>query len=210
MHHDTPLITTIVAGLVLAFVLGAVANRFRLPPLVGYLIAGVLVGPFTPGFVGDVELASELSEIGVILLMFGVGLHFSLKDLLSVRALAVPGAIVQIGGATVMGFGLASVVVAALFVATLFTPLVNGPLIAVLTARTPEGLRAKVMTAVIATNTLAAPVGFLLAGQVLERWGVVTLFGGVVAGITLMSMVFAAIVRRHDDGDHGPRSAARQ
>ena len=87
------LIATIVAGLGLAFVFGALANRLRLPPLVGYLLAGVLVGPFTPGFVADQELAPELAEIGVILLMFGVGLHFSLKDLLSVRAIAIPGAI---------------------------------------------------------------------------------------------------------------------
>ncbi len=107
MPHDTPLISTVVAGLVLAFILGAVANRLRLPPLVGYLIAGVMVGPHTPGFVADMELATELSELGVILLMFGVGLHFSLKDLLSVRALAVPGAMVQIGGATLLGLGLA-------------------------------------------------------------------------------------------------------
>ncbi|MBK8084399.1 MAG: cation:proton antiporter [Devosia sp.] len=108
MPHQTPLISTIVAGLVLAFVLGAIANRFRLPPLVGYLVAGVMVGPHTPGFVADTELATELSEIGVILLMFGVGLHFSLQDLLSVRALAIPGALVQIGGATLLGWGLAS------------------------------------------------------------------------------------------------------
>ena len=107
MPHDTPLISTIVAGLVLAFILGAIANRLRMPPLVGYLIAGVLVGPNTPGFVADSELALELSELGVILLMFGVGLHFSLKDLLSVRALAIPGAVVQIAGATAMGVGLA-------------------------------------------------------------------------------------------------------
>ncbi|PAP99047.1 Kef family K(+) transporter [Mesorhizobium mediterraneum] len=103
MPHDTPLIATIVAGLGLAFVFGAIANRFRIPPLVGYLIAGVLVGPNTPGFVADAGLANELAEIGVILLMFGVGLHFSLKDLLSVRAIAVPGAIVQIGFATAFG-----------------------------------------------------------------------------------------------------------
>ncbi|MFY8032081.1 MAG: cation:proton antiporter, partial [Devosia sp.] len=107
MHHDTPLISTIVAGLVLAFIFGTVANRLRMPPLVGYLLAGVMVGPFTPGFVADADLATELSEIGVILLMFGVGLHFSLKDLLSVRAIAVPGAVVQIGGATLLGLGLA-------------------------------------------------------------------------------------------------------
>ena len=107
MPHETPLIATIVAGLGLAFIFGAVANRFRVPPLVGYLIAGVLVGPHTPGFVADQELALELAEIGVILLMFGVGLHFSLKDLLSVRAIAVPGAVVQIAFATVLGAGLA-------------------------------------------------------------------------------------------------------
>ena len=107
MPHETPLIATIVAGLGLAFVFGALANRFKLPPLVGYLIAGVLVGPHTPGFVADQHLALELAELGVILLMFGVGLHFSLKDLLSVRAIAIPGAIVQIAFATLLGAALA-------------------------------------------------------------------------------------------------------
>jgi CPA2 family monovalent cation:H+ antiporter-2 len=106
MPHDTPLITTIVVGLSLAFVLGAIAHRLRLSPLVGYLLAGVAVGPFTPGFVADQKLATELSEIGVILLMFGVGLHFSFKDLLSVRAIALPGAIVQMTVATGLGLGL--------------------------------------------------------------------------------------------------------
>ncbi|WP_081952920.1 cation:proton antiporter [Rhizobium sp. YS-1r] len=106
MPHETPLISTIVGGLVLAFIFGAIANRFRLPPLVGYLFAGILVGPHTPGFVADQSLAPELAEIGVILLMFGVGLHFSLKDLLSVRGIAVPGAIVQIGFATLLGWGM--------------------------------------------------------------------------------------------------------
>lgn len=107
MPHETPLIATIVIGLGLAFVLGAIANRFRIQPLVGYLLAGVLVGPFTPGYVADQGLATELAEIGVILLMFGVGLHFSLKDLLSVKAIAVPGAVVQIAIATVMGMAIA-------------------------------------------------------------------------------------------------------
>jgi monovalent cation:H+ antiporter-2, CPA2 family len=107
MPHETPLIATIVIGLVLAFVFGAIANRLRVPPLVGYLVAGVLAGSHTPGFVADQELAAELAEIGVILLMFGVGLHFSLKDLLSVRAIAIPGAIVQILAATLLGAGLA-------------------------------------------------------------------------------------------------------
>ena len=105
MHHG-PLIAIIVAGLGLAFVFGALAQRLRISPLVGYLIAGVAVGPFTPGFVADQNLANELAEIGVILLMFGVGLHFSLKDLLSVKAIAVPGAVVQIGIATLLGLGL--------------------------------------------------------------------------------------------------------
>ncbi len=107
MPHHTPLIATICAGLVFAFVLGAVAQRLRISPLVGYLLAGVFVGPFTPGFVADQTLANELAEIGVILLMFGVGLHFSLKDLLSVRAIAIPGAVVQMATATGLGLGLA-------------------------------------------------------------------------------------------------------
>lgn len=107
MPHDTPLIATISIGLALAFALGLLAQRLRLPPIVGYLVAGIVVGPFTPGFVADQKLAVELAEIGVILLMFGVGLHFSLKDLLSVRAIAIPGAIGQIAVATVLGMGLA-------------------------------------------------------------------------------------------------------
>ncbi|MDB5967788.1 MAG: proton antiporter-2 family protein [Hydrocarboniphaga sp.] len=107
MPHHAPLIAAIVAGIVLATILGAIANRLRLSPLVGYLFAGVLVGPFTPGFVADQELIPQLAEIGVILLMFGVGLHFSLGDLLSVKHIAIPGALVQIVVATAMGAGLA-------------------------------------------------------------------------------------------------------
>jgi CPA2 family monovalent cation:H+ antiporter-2 len=107
MPHDISLIATITMGLVLAFFGGLVAHRLRLPPLVGYLLAGVALGPFTPGFVGDANLASQLAEIGVILLMFGVGLHFSIKDLLAVRAIALPGAIVQIAVATGSGVALA-------------------------------------------------------------------------------------------------------
>jgi CPA2 family monovalent cation:H+ antiporter-2 len=107
MPHDTPLIATIVAGLGLAFIFGVIANRLKLPTLVGYLLAGILIGPHTPGFIADQKLGTELAEMGVILLMFGVGLHFSLKDLLSVRAIALPGAVVQIGTATAMGMALA-------------------------------------------------------------------------------------------------------
>ena len=107
MPHYTPLIGTIVAALVMAFAMGAIAQRLKVSPIAGYLLAGVVVGPFTPGFVADTHLAAELAEIGVILLMFGVGLHFSLRDLLSVRRIAVPGAIAQIGAATLMGMALA-------------------------------------------------------------------------------------------------------
>ena len=107
MHHDTPLISTLVMGLVLAFALGASAQRLRISPLVGYLLAGVLIGPFTPGYVADQKIADQLAEIGVILLMFGVGLHFSLDDLLKVKAIAIPGAVAQIAVATVLGMGLA-------------------------------------------------------------------------------------------------------
>ncbi len=107
MPHHTPLIATIVAGLVVAFAMGALAYRLRVSPVAGYLFAGVLIGPFTPGFVADTDLAVELAEIGVILLMFGVGLHFSLKDLLSVRKIALPGALAQIAVATLLGFLLA-------------------------------------------------------------------------------------------------------
>jgi CPA2 family monovalent cation:H+ antiporter-2 len=106
MHNSTPLITTIVGGLVLAFLFGMIANRLRISPLVGYLAAGVLAGPFTPGFVADTKLSLELAEIGVILLMFGVGLHFSLKDLLAVKSIAIPGAVAQITVATILGIGL--------------------------------------------------------------------------------------------------------
>jgi CPA2 family monovalent cation:H+ antiporter-2 len=106
MPHETPLIATIAIGLGLAFLLGLLAQRLRLSPLVGYLAAGILVGPFTPGYVADQKLAVELAEIGVILLMFGVGLHFSLKDLLSVKAIAIPGAVGQISVATALGAGL--------------------------------------------------------------------------------------------------------
>jgi CPA2 family monovalent cation:H+ antiporter-2 len=108
MSHDAPLITTLVGGFVLAFFFGARAKRLRMPPLVGYLLAGIASGPFTPGFVADTGLAQELAEIGVILLMFGVGLHFSLKDLLAVKNIAIPGAVAQIAIATLLGMGLGS------------------------------------------------------------------------------------------------------
>ncbi|HET6925569.1 MAG TPA: cation:proton antiporter, partial [Hyphomicrobiaceae bacterium] len=103
MPHSAPLISTLAVGLVLAFGFGLVAQRLRLPPLIGYLLAGIAIGPFTPGFVADQSVANQLAEVGVILLMFGVGLHFSLEDLLSVRAIAIPGALAQALVATPLG-----------------------------------------------------------------------------------------------------------
>jgi monovalent cation:H+ antiporter-2, CPA2 family len=103
MSHETSLLATIAVSLAFAFMGGWIAVRLRLPAIIGYLLAGILVGPFTPGFVADAKLASELAEIGVILLMFGVGMHFSIKELLAVRAIALPGALLQILVATVLG-----------------------------------------------------------------------------------------------------------
>ena len=106
-HHNISLITTLAAGFGMALILGFAAERIKVPALVGYLLAGILIGPATPGFVADVQLAAQLSEIGVMLLMFGVGLHFSLADLLAVRRIAVPGAVFQMGMATLLGMGMA-------------------------------------------------------------------------------------------------------
>src|ERR1700726_3458893 len=106
--HDVPLIATIAVSVAFAFVGGLLAVRVRLPPLVGYLVAGIVVGPFTPGFVADAKLPPQLAEIGVILLMFGVGMHFSIRDLLAVRNVAVPGALVQIASAVALTCGVAT------------------------------------------------------------------------------------------------------
>jgi CPA2 family monovalent cation:H+ antiporter-2 len=107
MHEDTALIALVATGFVLACAFGFLATRVRLPPIVGYLVAGVAVGPFTPGFVGDAHIASQLADIGVMLLMFGVGLHFSVDTLLAVKGIAIPGAIAQIAVATAIGMAMA-------------------------------------------------------------------------------------------------------
>jgi CPA2 family monovalent cation:H+ antiporter-2 len=107
VSHDTSLVSTIAIGLAFAFLAGLLAFRLRLPALVGYLVAGVVIGPFTPGIVADGQVVQELAEIGVMLLMFGVGMHFSIPDLLAVRSVAVPGAIAQIAVATGLGVSLA-------------------------------------------------------------------------------------------------------
>lgn len=104
--HDLPLVSTVAVGMSLAFVFGLIAVKLRVPPIVGYLLAGIVIGPHTPGFEADQHLADQLAEIGIVLLMFGVGLHFSIKDLMEVRRIALPGAVVQIGAAMAMGVGL--------------------------------------------------------------------------------------------------------
>src|SRR5258706_6487388 len=107
MHHNIDLITTVAVSLGLAMILGFIAIRLRMPPIVGYLLAGIVISPATPGFVADIGLARQLAEIGVMLLMFGVGLHFSLDDLLAVRKIAVPGALLQMLAAAGLGIALA-------------------------------------------------------------------------------------------------------
>lgn len=107
MHHSFPLVETIVGGLFFAFILGFAAQKLRMPPLVGYLFAGIIVGPYTHGFTADMHLSQQLAELGVILLMFGVGLHFSFRDLWTVKKVAIPGALIQIIMATLLGWGLA-------------------------------------------------------------------------------------------------------
>jgi CPA2 family monovalent cation:H+ antiporter-2 len=108
VHHDISLITTLAAGFGLALILGFIATRLKLPALVGYLLAGIAIGPATPGFVADAQIASQLAEVGVMLLMFGVGLHFSVDDLMAVRKIALPGAVVQMAVATALGAGVAT------------------------------------------------------------------------------------------------------
>lgn len=155
MEHATPLITTIVGGLALAYILGMLAQRLKISPLVGYLAAGVLAGPFTPGFVADTTLAPELAEIGVILLMFGVGLHFSLKDLLAVKAIAIPGAIAQIAVATLLGLGLSM-----LFGWGVFTGIVFG--LCLSTASTVVLLRALEERQLIESQRGQIAIGWLI------------------------------------------------
>lgn len=211
MHHATPLITTIVGSLVLAFLLGMLANKLRISPLVGYLLAGVLSGPFTPGFVADTKLAPELAELGVILLMFGVGLHFSMKDLLAVKNIAIPGAIAQILVATLLGMGLS---------AALGWPLITGIVfgLALSTASTVVLLRALEERQLIDSQRGKIAIGWLIVEDLLMVLTLVLLpvaatllqqdnfsfnlllkdvgltFGKVVAFIALMMLVGRRLV----------------
>lgn len=155
MDHSLPLITTLVGGFVLAYLFGMLAQRLRISPMVGYLAAGVVCGPFTPGYVADLRLAPELAEIGVILLMFGVGLHFSLKDLLSVKHIAIPGAIVQIALATLLGLGLSQLLGWSITAGVVFG-------LALSTASTVVLLRALESRGLVDTNEGRIAIGWLI------------------------------------------------
>ena len=155
MHHEIALISTIAVGLVYALIGGYIASRLGLPPLVGYLLAGVAEGPFTPGFVADAKLAPQLAEIGVILLMFGVGMHFSVRDLLAVRKVAVPGALVQIASAVALTCG-----VAGLWGLSLGPSLVLG--LALSIASTVVLLRALEAQGILGSESSQIAVGWLI------------------------------------------------
>ncbi len=220
MLHDVPLIAILAIGLALAFFLGFLASRLRLPPLIGYLLAGIAVGPYTPGFVGDQKLAAQLAEIGVILLMFGVGMHFSVRDLMAVRGIAIPGALVQIAVAVVLGAAAAStwgwqlesgiVFGLALSVAStvvLLRALEQRAAVTSLEGRIAVGwlivedvamVVALVMLPVLASGDPGAPRGaFGLAGDVALLLGRITLFFLVMhyIGVRFFPWLFAQISR---------------
>jgi monovalent cation:H+ antiporter-2, CPA2 family len=183
MHHEIALISTIAVGLVYALIGGYLANRLGLPPLVGYLLAGIAEGPFTPGFVADAKLAPQLAEIGVILLMFGVGMHFSIRDLLAVRKVAVPGALVQIASAIALTCG-----VAGLWGLSLGPSLVLG--LALSVASTVVLLRALEAQGILESETGRIAVGWLIVEDLIT----------VVALVLLPAL--AASLGGQPNGDH--------
>jgi CPA2 family monovalent cation:H+ antiporter-2 len=187
MHHEIALISTIAVGLVYALIGGYLANRLGLPPLVGYLLAGVAEGPFTPGFVADAKLAPQLAEIGVILLMFGVGMHFSIRDLLAVRKVAVPGALVQIASAIALTCG-----VAGLWGLSLGPRLVLG--LALSVASTVVLLRALEAQGILESETGRIAVGWLIVEDLIT----------VVALVLLPAL--AASLGGQPNGDHSAGS----
>ena len=155
MHHEISLISTIGVGLIYGLIGGYLASRVRLPPLVGYLLAGVAIGPFTPGFVADAKLAPQLAEIGIILLMFGVGMHFSIRDLLAVRKIAVPGALVQIALAVAL-----TCAVSSLWGASLGSSVVMG--LALSVASTVVLLRALEVQGILKSASGQIAIGWLI------------------------------------------------
>lgn len=191
MHQATPLIAIIVAGLVIAFLFSAVAVRLRVSPLVGYVLAGVVVGPFTPGFVADQGLTNQLAELGVILLMFGVGLHFSLKDLMSVRRIAIPGALVQIGVATLLGMGLGSMMGWSLGAGLIFG-------LALSTASTVVLLRAMQSRSLLDTERGRIAVGWLIVEDLAMVLTLVLLpafFQGASAGTNIALTLLVTVAK---------------
>ena len=181
MHHDISLISTIAVGLVYGLIGGYLANRLRLPPLVGYLVAGVTLGPFTPGFVADAKLAPQLAEIGVILLMFGVGMHFSIRDLLAVRKIAVPGALVQIASAVAL-----TCVVASLWGASFGSSVVMG--LALSVASTVVLLRALEVQGILKSASGQIAIGWLIVEDL------------VTVVILVLLPVFATVLGGHPLG----------
>ncbi|HEY4530601.1 MAG TPA: YbaL family putative K(+) efflux transporter [Luteimonas sp.] len=187
MPHHTELIAILTVGFVLAYVLGLAAHRLRLSPLVGYLVAGIIAGPFTPGFVGDQALAPQLAEIGVILLMFGVGLHFSIRDLMAVKHIAIPGAVVQISVATLLGWGLSTL---------MGWPTLHGIVFgfSLATASTVVLLRAMEQRRLLETTRGRIAVGWLIVED-------------LACVIALVLMPAVASVFGDADGGHVPASA---
>jgi len=181
VHHDISLISTIAVGLVYGLIGGYLANRLRLPPLVGYLVAGVTLGPFTPGFVADAKLAPQLAEIGVILLMFGVGMHFSIRDLLAVRKIAVPGALVQIASAVAL-----TCVVASLWGASFGSSVVMG--LALSVASTVVLLRALEVQGILKSASGQIAIGWLIVEDL------------VTVVILVLLPVFATVLGGHPLG----------
>ena len=192
MPHDLTLISTIAVSFALAFVFGYIANILRLPPLVGYLVAGIAVGPFTPGFVADTAIAGQLAEIGVMLLMFGVGLHFSIADLLAVRRIAIPGAVAQILLATAMGLGMMM-----LWGWTLGAGLVLGLSLSV--ASTVVLLKALEERSAVSTPNGRIAIGWLIVEDL-----------AMVLALVLLP-AFAEVLGGHAAGDaHGGHGAGNQ
>jgi monovalent cation:H+ antiporter-2, CPA2 family len=189
LPHETPLITTLVAGFGLAFLFGLLAQRLKLPLIAGYLLAGVVIGPFTPGYVADMGLATELAELGVILLMFGVGLHFSPRDLMAVRAIAVPGALGQIAVATSFG-----TLMGWMLGWTLGAALIFG--LALSVASTVVLLRALQERDLIATDKGRAAVGWLIVEDLVMVLALVLIppLAGLLGGVPIPVAEEAEIV----------------
>lgn len=191
LAHDLPLVSTIAVGFTAAFICGLAAAKCRLSPIVGYLIAGILIGPYTPGIVADVNIAEQLSELGILLLMFGVGLHFSVRDLLSVWRIAVPGAIVQIAVATGLGWG-----VSALWGWPLASGLMLG--LALSVASTVVLLRALEEHNLMQTNNGNIAIGWLIVEDIVMVLALVLIpaladMGGATGGGALAGDLLLAI-----------------